>query len=121
MRFKHRLALMLSAASLLTGSAVVTAAQPASASSLITSISVVVTTDMCPKGGSVHRTNATITQPGTSGSSGGDTVSGLSAFAGNRSEIQGSNFCQTSWFGSGYYWYWDVYRYLYNNGQTTYV
>ena len=95
-------------------------ASPASAGGLI-SVNVKVTGMQCPAGGSVHRVNATITQPGTAGSTSGDTVYGLKAFSGNRSEIQGSNFCQTTWYGGGYYWYWDVYRYLYNNGQTTYI
>ncbi|MFK4088479.1 hypothetical protein ACI2LF_30475 [Kribbella sp. NPDC020789] len=76
---------------------------------------------MCPRGGSVSRVNATITQPGTSGSTSGDTVYGLQAFAGNRSEVIGSNFCKTTWYGAGYYWYWDVYRYIYSNGYHVYV
>jgi|tagenome__1003787_1003787.scaffolds.fasta_scaffold18382124_1 hypothetical protein len=103
----------------LTGAGVVVA-QSANAATTIT-VTVKVTQTQCPQGGTVKRVNASITQPGTSGSSGGDSVGGLLAWSGNRSEIIGSNFCQTTWYGAGYYWYWDVYRYLYNNGQTAYI
>jgi hypothetical protein len=99
------------------------AAQPAQAASTI-SINVYVTTTQCPQGGTVKRVNASITDPGLNGSVGsssGNTVNGLKTFSGYRSLIQGSNFCQTKWYGAGYYWYWSVYRYLYSNGQTTYI
>jgi hypothetical protein len=92
----------------------------ANASGALTNISVTVTTDMCPKGGSVHKVNVTITTPGTEGSTSGDTVGGLSAFYGS-DLVQGTNFCQTSWWGAGYYWYWSVNRWFSFSGQHTYV
>lgn len=93
----------------------------ASASTLLTNISVTVTTDMCPRGGSVHRVNVSINTPGTSGSNwSGDTVGGLAAFYG-LDQVIGSNFCQTSWWGAGYYWYWSVWRYFSFSGQNMYV
>jgi hypothetical protein len=93
----------------------------AKASGALTNISVTVTTDMCPRGGSVHRVNVTITTPGTAGSNWtGDTVSGLLAFYG-QDLVQGSNFCQTSWWGAGYYWYWSVYRWFSFSGEHMYV
>ena len=94
---------------------------PAEAATLLTNISVTVTTDMCPGGGSVHRVNVTINTPGTTGSNwSGDTVGGLEAFYGY-DQVIGSNFCQTSWWGGGYYWYWSVSRYFSFSGQHTYV
>jgi hypothetical protein len=94
---------------------------PARASTLLTNISVTVTTDMCPQGGSVHRVNVSINTPGTAGSNwSGDTVGGLEAFYGY-DQVIGSNFCQTSWWGAGYYWYWSVWRYFSFSGQHMYV
>jgi hypothetical protein len=93
---------------------------PARASGALNNISVTVTTGMCPKGGSVHKVNVTITTPGTAGSNSGDTVGGLLAFYGS-DQVQGSNFCQTTWWGAGYYWYWSVYRWFSFSGQHTYV
>src|SRR5690349_16503299 len=93
----------------------------AHASTLLTNISVTVTTDMCPYGGSIHRVNVTITTPGTAGSNWtGDTVGGLLAFYGS-DQVQGSNFCQTTWWGTGYYYSWSVYRWFSFSGQHTYV
>jgi hypothetical protein len=93
----------------------------ARAAGALSGISVTVTTDMCPRGGSVHRVNVTITTPGTEGSNwSGDTVSGLQAFYG-QDQVQGSNFCQTAWWGAGYYWYWSVNRWFSFSGQHMYV
>jgi hypothetical protein len=93
----------------------------ANASTALTNISVTVTTDMCPRGGSVHRVNVSINTRGTSGSNwSGDTVGGLAAFYG-LDQVIGSNFCQTSWWGAGYYWYWSVWRYFSFSGQHMYV
>jgi hypothetical protein len=94
-------------------------AQPASAQ--VFNISVTVTTTQCPYGGSVSRANVTIDTPGTSGTSTGDTVSGLQAFQNRNNLIHGSNFCKTTWYGGGYYWYWSVYRWISWSGQHTYV
>src|SRR3712207_6150520 len=92
----------VTAALVLATTFIAIAAEPASAGPL-TNISVTVTTTQCPRGGSVSRVNAHITQPGTSSSSWfGNTVGGLQAWYGNRSEIIGSNFCNTGW-GRGYY------------------
>jgi hypothetical protein len=113
--------MMLVAIMITTTGALSIVARPASAATLLTNISVTVTANMCPSGGTVKRVNVTITTPGTSGSNwSGDTVGGLQAFAGNNT-VQGSNFCQTSWIGTGYYWYWSVTRYLSFSGQHTYV
>jgi len=118
-----RIARVLATAVLATG-IVTTAAvtsSPADASALLTNISVTVTTGMCPQGGSVHRVNVSISTPGTAGSNwSGDTVGGLQAFYGP-DQIIGSNFCQTTWWGAGYYWYWSASRYFSFSGQHTYV
>jgi hypothetical protein len=122
-RAGNRLVKTLAAAVLATGivtTAVVTSS-PAGASALLTNIRVTVTTDMCPKGGSVHRVNVSINTPGTAGSNwSGDNVGGLEAFYGT-DQIIGSNFCQTTWWGAGYYWYWSVSRYFSFSGQNMYV
>jgi hypothetical protein len=96
-------------------------AQPASAA--VGNISVTVTNQQCPRGGNVSgRVNVTITTPGTAGSNWyGNTVWGLSAFSGQNNLVQGSNFCKTTWYGGGYYWYWSVYRWISFDGQHTYV
>jgi hypothetical protein len=117
---KARLLGLLLAVTTVLGVAVLMAA-PASAYTVI-SVNVVVTTTQCPAGGSVSRANASITDPGIAGSSGSSataTVYNLKTWYGYRSLIQGSNFCQTSWIGTGYYSYWSVYRYVY--GSTTYI
>lgn len=44
----------------------VAVAQPASAGGLVSNLSVTVTKNMCPSGGSVSRVNVAITNPGTS-------------------------------------------------------
>ena len=93
---------------------------PAHATTALSNISVTVTGNMCPRGGSVHRVNVAIMTPGTSGSTGGDTVGGLRAFYGADNVI-GSNFCQTAWYGAGYYWYWNVTRYFWSNGTHMYI
>jgi hypothetical protein len=41
----------------------------------------------------------------------GDTVGGLQAFYGS-DQVIGSNFCQTSWWGGGYYWYCGQHTYV---------
>jgi hypothetical protein len=111
----------IAAAGITTGLILIPASDAsASANALLSNVSVTVTTSMCPQGGSVHRTNVTITTPGTSGSSAGDTVGGLQAWSGN-DLVQGSNFCQTTWYGAGYYWYWSTYRYFSFSGQHTYI
>lgn len=99
----------------------VSTGEPAKAWSTV-SVNVVVTTAQCPKGGTPKRANVSITDPGISGSVGsssGNVVYGLKTWYGYRSLLQGSNFCQTTWYGAGYYWYWSTYRYIY--GGTTYV
>ncbi|SNT44152.1 hypothetical protein SAMN05421812_10680 [Asanoa hainanensis] len=96
------------------------AAVPTARATLLTNISVTVTTNMCPQGGSVSKANVAIDTPGTSGVSSGDTVGGLKAWVGNNA-VHGSNFCRTTWYGGGYYWYWSVTRYFSFNGQHTYV
>jgi len=122
-RARGRLVGVLAAAVLAAGIVTTAAAtsSPADASTLLTNISVTVTTDMCPMGGSVHRVNVSISTPGTAGSNwSGDTVGGLQAFYGP-DQIIGSNFCQTTWWGAGYYWYWSVSRYFSFSGQHMYI
>lgn len=101
-------------------------AQPASAQ--VTNISVTVTTMQCPYGGNVSRANVTIDTPGTSGSSGGATVTGLQAFQNQNNAIHGSNYCEgrvnDGWgrhHDVKYFWYWTVYRWFWANNQHTYV
>ena len=118
---RRQLGLLAAAVVAASGLATIVDAPSASAATLLTNISVTVTTDMCPSGGSVHRVNVTITTPGTSGSNWtGDTVGGLRAFSGNDT-VQGSNFCQTTWYGAGYYWYWSLTRWFSFSGQHMYV
>jgi hypothetical protein len=123
-RVQGRIARILATVVLTTGIAATAAltSSPADASTLLTNVSVTVTTDMCPYGGSVHRVNVSINTPGTSGSNwSGDTVGGLQAFYGS-DQIIGSNFCQTTWWGAGYYNdNWSVWRYFSFSGQHTYV
>lgn len=107
-------------AALVLGSGIAGFSGSASAATVYSGISVTVTTNMCPRGGTVRRANVHIATPGTAGSSSGDTVGGLKAYYGNN-QVDGTNFCQTSWTGTGYYWTWIVYRFFSFDGQHTYV
>ena len=118
----RRAAIGLFLAVMATLALVVSTGEPAKAWSTV-SVNVVVTTAQCPNGGTPKRVNVSITDPGLPGSVGsnwsGNTVYGLKTWYGYQSLLQGSNFCQTTWYGAGYYKYWSTYRYIY--GGTTYI
>jgi hypothetical protein len=109
------------AASTLLGVAV--QAPPAGAATTLTGISVVLTTDQCPEGGTVKSAHITILNPGSQGSSAGNTVTGLVAAPG-LDEITGYNFCYKGFLGWESYWHepiGPVWRYFSFNGERMYI
>ncbi len=109
------------AASALLG--VTVQAPAADAAATLTGISVVLTSDQCPEGGTVESAHITILNPGSQGSSAGNTVTGLVAAPG-LDEITGYNFCYKGFLGWDSYWHepiGPVWRYFSFNGERMYI
>jgi hypothetical protein len=122
MSWKKRAVALLASAGILSGLGVVAAAP--SQAFTATGVAVTVTSGWCPAslgGGTPRRVNISILQPGTAGSTGGDTVYNLQATTGIPNEIDGTVFCQTAWWGKGYYRNIQVWRYFWSNNGHMYI
>ncbi|HEY5475810.1 MAG TPA: hypothetical protein VIK11_03750 [Tepidiformaceae bacterium] len=110
-------ALMIASTVMIGGGVVI--ASPASASN--GNVTVTVTTNQCPKGGSVARIWYSIDNGGVVNAAGGDTASTWSQL-GVLTHVTGTAFCKTAWWGGGYYNnFYQVPRYFWSNGYHTYI
>jgi hypothetical protein len=94
---------------------------PSKPSSTARNVTVTVTTNQCPKGGSVARIWYSIDKGGEVNAAGGDTASTWSQL-GVLTHVTGTAFCKTAWWGGGYYNnFYQVPRYFWSNGYHTYI